>query len=163
MAPAYRSRMCNSREVHQPKFARPGSGVKSFFDGVIGRYPLLTPQNCMMAHSGCWAFSKKWIFSKCSTWRGDHHALLKGRKGPCTKTTKRKTFDSKARLSPGTTWLLVQYQQTWLAEFVTCLSHYPCCWWVQFILIMWVIQFTFLYQGKVRVGLVLSHKRKTGV
>ncbi len=43
---------------------------------------------------------KKWIFANSSTWRGGHHAVLKCWKGPCTKTTNRKTFDS----GTGSSW-----------------------------------------------------------
>ena len=44
----------------------------------------------------------KSIYAKRSTNRGCHHALLRCRKGPCTKTTNKKTLDSGTRWGPRT-------------------------------------------------------------
>ncbi len=56
----------------------------------------------MMAHFGGRAFYVKMDILKMLNLEKAPHALLKGRKGPCIKTTNRKTFDSEAELSPGT-------------------------------------------------------------
>ena len=47
------------------------------------------------------------ICAKHSTNRGCHHALLRCRKGPCTKTTNRKTLDSGMRWGPRTPGLIL--------------------------------------------------------
>ena len=56
----------------------------------------------------------KSIYAKCSTNRGCHHALLRCRKGPCTKTTIKKTLDSGTRWGPRTPGLL--YDWPWMVQ-----------------------------------------------
>ena len=74
-----------------------GLEVQSFFHSGNWWIMLSRCQNCMMACCKGWAFKKnlfhrKSIYAKRSTNRGCHHALLRCRKGPCTKTTNKKLW-----------------------------------------------------------------------
>ncbi len=106
-----------------PFFYQAGSVKSSFFTFHLS-IGISWTQNCMMAACRGWAFWQK--YSKCSTTRGGHHTVLKCRKGTCTKTTKKKTFDSQARSSPYTPRLSEANPRLWFCIVVTGTSWWTC-------------------------------------